>query len=443
MNNPAIQEPIKIDNPLTEDAKDQAVLASPPVVGSVVSMVQDMIWFLRVVWVASYRFYWDNGFAKAASLAYSSLLSLVPLTALCFGLLSSFTVSQEFVVRVREFLFKQLVPDDNTVSTVLLYLQDFSSVVASFNVVAIFALVLTSLLLLNSIESTLNETWQVYSPRPYLQRIGIYSAIILIAPILLVSSYYFAVSKVEPLLMTSGWGGALRSFYVAILPFIFDLGVFLLLYYLVPKAPVKFIAAFLGALVAALFFGLAKFAFGIYLAEFSTYAKIYQTLAAIPVSLIWLYFAWSVVLFGAEVSYQAQYLPRFGRSYKTTVLGVGDGRLLLAIQSLVIIGRAFRAGSRMPSELELCEMLGCSSVVLKPALDAMEKANIIGRTDSREMQLTLMKDPEHVSLNDVRVALFGGLKKVNFADELERLFSSLKTETEKTDISLGAIMDTK
>lgn len=404
------------------------------------SFWDDFRWFARAIWVAGDRFYWDNGFSKASSLAYTSLLSLVPLMALCFGLLASFTVSKDFVTGVREFLFKQFVPDDKVVATVLQYIQDFSTTMASFNVVAIFLLVLTSLLLLNSIESTLNETWQVYSPRPWMQRVGIFSAIILIAPVLLVSSYYFAVSKVEPLFAVSGIGTSVRSAYFSILPFTFDLGVFVLLYFLVPKAPVKFISALLGGAVAALLFAIAKFAFAIYLSEFATYDKIYQTLAAIPVSLVWLYFAWSIVLFGAEVSYQAQYLPRVGRIWRTTVMGVGDARLLLSVQALVMIAKAFRSGGRMPSDLELCETLGCSSVVLKPALDALEKARLIGRIDSRDMQVTLLRSPEQIGLNDIREALFGTVREVNFPLELERLFSSLKNEGDAKALTLSDIV---
>jgi membrane protein len=404
------------------------------------SVVEDIRWFARAVWVAADRFYWDNGLSKASSLAYTSLLSLVPLMALCFGLLASFTVSKDFVGGVREFLFKQFVPDDKVVGTILVYIQDFSAVMASFNVVAIFLLVITSLLLLNSIESTLNETWQVYTPRPYMQRIGIFSAIILIAPILLVSSYYFAVSQVEPLLTDSSLGSAVRSVYLSVLPFFFDLGVFIILYFLVPKAPVKFVSALLGGLIAALLFGAAKVGFSMYLSEFATYDKIYQTLAAIPISLIWLYCAWSIVLFGAEVSYQAQYLPRFGRIWRTTVMGVGDARLLLAIQALVMIGRSFKKGGKVPNDIEICEALGCSSVVLKPALDALEKARLIGRTDSRDSQVTLLRDPSQIGLNEIREALFGSVRQVNFPSELERLFASLKDETSAKTLNLEQII---
>lgn len=407
------------------------------------SIFDDLRWFARAIWVAADRFYWDNGLSKASSLAYTSLLSLVPLMALCFGLLASFTVSKEFVSGVREFLFKQFVPDDKVVGTALTYIQDFSTVMSSFNVVAIFLLVITSLLLLNSIESTLNETWQVYTPRPYLQRIGIYSAIILIAPIMLVSSYYFAVSKVQPFLSDSSLGSAVRTVYLSVLPFCFDLGVFVLLFFLVPKAPVRFIPALLGALVSALLFAGAKTGFAFYLSEFATYDKIYQTLAAIPISLFWLYFAWSIVLFGAEVSYQAQYLPRVGRIWRTTVMGVGDARLLLTVQALVLIGRAFRAGSKVPNDIEICEALGCSSVVLKPALDSLEKARLIGRTDSPDMQVTLLRDPSQISLNEIREALFGNIREVNFPAELERLFASLKDENIAKNLNLDQIIKDK
>src|SRR5690606_13969023 len=113
----------------------------------------------------------------------------------------------------------------------------------------------------------------------------------------------------------------------------------------------------------------AKEGYAVYIVRFSSYNAIYTTLAAIPISLFWLYIGWTVVLFGAELSYQAQYLPHQGKIWKRSVLSVGDARLLLAVQSLVIITRAFVRVGKLPNDIELAETLGCSTVVLKPALD--------------------------------------------------------------------------
>ena len=71
--------------------------------------IAELRWYSRVLLSSVDRFYWDNGFSRAASLAYSSLLSLVPLTALCFGILAVFVQTQDSMAQVQQFILV-LVP---------------------------------------------------------------------------------------------------------------------------------------------------------------------------------------------------------------------------------------------------------------------------------------------------------------------------------------------
>lgn len=399
----------------------------------------ELRWLCRVIISSCDRFYWDNGFSKAASLAYTSLLSLVPLMALAFGMFASFAVSGEHIPEVRRFILKQFVPDVTSVDTAVAYLSRFSESLASLNAIVIIFLVITSILLISSIEYALNEVWQVYEPRTIAHRIAIFCAILVIAPALAISAYYFSTSRVEPLLADLIMGSWAHWIYQSLLPFLIDFLAFVCLFYLVPKAPVKLNAACFGALMTALLFGAAKESYAVYIVKFSSYDAIYTTLAAIPISLFWLYIGWTVVLFGAELSYQAQYLPHHGKVWKRSVLSVGDARLLLAVQSLVIISRAFLRGAKLPNDIELAETLGCSTVVLKPALDALERAGIICRGDSRDMPVTLLKSPDRLSIADVREALFGGRSSVHYPAEMSKLFQSFVSPANAQTITLSDI----
>ncbi len=396
--------------------------------------------FARILISSADRYYWDNGFSRAASLAYTSLLSVVPLLALAFGLLASFAVAKEHVTDVRRFMLKQFVPDVAAVDSALAYLARFSESISSMNVLVIFFLIVTSILLLNSVEYALNEVWQVYEPRSIAHRVAIFSAILLIAPALAVSGYYFTTFRVQPLFADFGINSHWQWVYNAILPFLIDLLAFVSLFYLVPKAPVRLRSACIGAFVSALFFAFAKEIYAYYIEKLSTYGTIYTTLAAIPISLLWLYIAWTIILYGVEVSYQSQYLPRQGKLWKRSVLSVGDGQLVLAVQALAVIGQAFMRGLRLPNDLELAEKLGCSTVVLKPTLDALERAQILCRGDSRDMPLTLMRHPERVSLGEIRQALFGGRVSVRFPTELEKVFSAYRDSATAERTSLADIL---
>jgi membrane protein len=405
-------------------------------------IVAESKWYARVIISSCDRFYWDNGFSKAASLAYSTLLSMVPVMALAFSILGSFVASSES--GIRDFIsriLRQFTPSTHVADTVVEYLTNFSQIISSLNELAAVFLVITSILLLNSIEYALNEIWQVFELRTIPHRIARFCAIILIAPVLAISGYYTTSHfRLEPLLHDMGYTGTFDSLYNTLFPFLVDYVAFFLLYYLVPKAPVKFSSATFGAFLAAILFGLAKQAFAFYVVQFSSYAAIYGTLAAVPIFLIWLYLAWIIVLLGAESCYQAQYLPRTGKLWKRSVLSLGDGKMLLAMQALVIIARSFQDGSKMPGDLEIAEKLGCSSVVLKPALDLLEGAKILVRGDNREMPLTLLRSPDKITLTQIKTALYKSDKSMHFTKEMRKVFECFRSEKDSKDATLADIL---
>jgi len=394
-----------------------------------VYLLVQLKWLSRVILSSCDRFYWDNGFSRAASLAYSSLLSLVPLTALCFGVLAVFLGSTD---EVQTFLFKQFIPSTSALQELLPELQKFCDNIRNFNVLVLATLVVTSVLLLNSIEYALNQVWQVYEPRPLTDRLAIFCAIIVLIPFFAVSGYYTKI-KSDSFFATFD---TINRVYEDILPFVIDLIAFGALYYLVPKAPVKLVPACFGASMAALLFGAAKHWFAVYVVLFASYNEVYVAFAAIPIFLFWLYISWSIVLFGAEVSYQAQHLPRSGTLWKRSLMAVGDGAMILAIQSLVLIMRAFQRGEKVPNELEIAEEIGCSSVVLKSSLDALEQSGMIMRGEGRDMPLLLMKSPETITVADVRDAIFKKRSGMFLGPELARMYAGFSGSQEPKDLTL-------
>lgn len=397
--------------------------------------IGELRWLGRVLVSSADRFYWDNGFSKAASLAYSSLLSLIPLMALCFGILATFmSGGEESMSQIREFFFKQFVPGTTALDALLPLIDRFSSKMTSLYFLA--ALLVTSLLLLNSIEYTLNQVWQVYETRGITDRIAIFCAIIVLLPVFAFSGYYTS-SKVEPFFSDFG---LVSGVYHDTLPFLVDWLAFVTLYFLVPKAPVRFVPALFGAFIASLLFGLAKHWFAFYLIEFSTYERVYESLALVPIFLIWLYVSWSIVLFGAEVSYQAQHLPRSGKLWTRSLMSIGDGSMLLAVQSLILVAKAFSGGQKIPNELELAEALGCSSLVLKSSLDSLERAGIIMRGDSRDMPLLLMKAPKAITVEEIREAMFKKREAMFLGREISRMYDCFRGVVHPGAVSLDKLL---
>ncbi len=397
--------------------------------------VLELRWCIRVLVSSLDRFYWDNGFSRAASLAYSSLLSLVPLTALCFGILGAAVQTQDSMAQVQQFLLQQFVPGAGF-QDLLPQIQQFSERMRGLNFFVLGTLVVMSLLLLNSIESTLNQVWQVFEARPITDRLAIFCAIIVLIPFFAVSGYYTS-AKVEPLF--AGFD-LLTAAYQDALPFMIDFLAFVALYYLVPKAPVRFVPALFGAVTASLLFGFAKHWFAFYIVRFATYDRVYEALALVPIFLFWLYICWTVVLFGAEISYQAQHLPRAGTLLKRSLMSVGDGAMILAVQTLVLIARAFRDGKKIPNELEIAEELGCSSVVLKSSLVTLEQAGMIMRGEGRYMPLLLMRGPDCISIADIREAVFKKRASMFMAPAMQRMYKCFSPAGDPRAVTLSQLI---
>jgi membrane protein len=404
----------------------------------------EIFWTGRVILASCNRFYWDNGFGRAASLAYTTLLSVVPVTTLAFGFLASFAASQKYIPELQLFIFKQFAPPGKGVETVINDLARFSAQMPTVNVIVIFFVVLTSILLLNSVEYAVNEVWQVYEARSISHRVAIFCAILVIAPVLAVSGYYTFKIQLSTYLLEIGTPLYLTEMYNYLFGVLIDYVAFFSLYYLVPKAPVRFSSATFGAVLASMMFGLAKLSFAEYLARFDsfqTYSEIYGgTVAVIPFFLFWLYLSWAIVLVGAEACFQAQYLPKKGKLWKRKILSVGDGKMVLAVQALVVVARAYVEGRQPPTELELTDRLGCSAVVLRSALNALAIAGIITREEGGEQRLALMKAPDRISLEQIRECIFGDMGAMHFPDEMAKLFESFRVGSSRENMSLADLM---
>lgn len=243
-----------------------------------------------------------RGYQSASSLAYTSLLSLVPLIGLLFSFFGNLTVFQEISNSMQDFIFGNFVPEFGR--TIQQYLINFSLNASKLTTTGIAALIVIALMMMATIESTFNHIWNVISTRKIISRFLIYWAVLTMGPILVglglyATSYVLAipmVSSVDSTLM-------LKAKLFSVMPFISSTFAFTLMYVLIPNCYVDIRNAFAGGLFAALFFEVAKYGFGFYVKSIDTYQLIYGALAVIPMFLIWIYVSWLIILLGAQVSY--------------------------------------------------------------------------------------------------------------------------------------------
>ena len=144
----------------------------------------------RHVWT---HFQEDRCFEEAASLSYTSLLSMVPLLAVVFGIVSVFPVFNEWSNRLQSLIFDNFLPD--TGEQIVPYINTFLDSVSSLTLPGTLMLFVTALLLMVRIEVALNRIWRVDRNRSLINRVTMYWAVLTLGPLLIAAA--IALSRVR------------------------------------------------------------------------------------------------------------------------------------------------------------------------------------------------------------------------------------------------------
>ncbi len=238
----------------------------------------------------------DSCLDRAASLTFTSLLSLVPLMVVGFAILSVFPMFSTFGDKVQDFIFTNFIASSGEV--IQEYLKDFSEQAMRLSILGLIFLVITAVLLMFSIEQALNSIWRVKIGRRGFSAFFRYWAVLTFSPFLIgigiiISTYLFSLpvfsDSIEHIKL------------LKLIPSLFTCIGFLILYMTVPNCRVKWRDALVGAIVATVLFELTKRGFAFYVKAFPTYQLLYGAFSAVPIFLIWVYLSWIIVLLGAEI----------------------------------------------------------------------------------------------------------------------------------------------
>ena len=244
------------------------------------------------------RFREERVTQTAGSLTYTTLLSLVPLFTVALAITTAFPVFDEWISSLQLFILENVLPDTPAVNTLIDQINSFTENAARLTAIGIAGFVVTSVMLMLTIDNALNRIFRVQRRRSIVQNIFIYWGVITLGPLFIggsLSSTYFALRQAAGVLPF----GFLTDALFGVVPFVLTCGALTLLYGIVPARRVDWRHALLGGLLAGIGFEIAKRGFAIYLSRVPTYTLIYGAFATIPIFLVWLYLSWVVVLTGA------------------------------------------------------------------------------------------------------------------------------------------------
>ncbi len=337
------------------------------------------------------RFYEERALQAAGSLSYTTLLSLVPLFTVALAISTAFPVFDESIAVLQEFILENFLPDARGIETIAEQVQSFTENAGRLTAIGIGFFVVTAVMLMLTIDESLNRIFRVQRRRPLLQQVLIYWAVITLGPVLIggsLSASSFAIGASLGLLNLD----ILADAVLRVLPFVFTCMALTLLYSVVPYRYVELRHALVSGILAGLVFEIAKRGFAVYLANFPTYTLIYGAFATIPIFLVWVYLSWCVVLGGATLTAM---LPAYRLAEGRRV----PGRELA--EALAVLGALARAQveGRVVSLRRLSKLV---RVVPHRCEAALERARDLGWTARTERDGWLLtRDADDITLQEI------------------------------------------
>ena len=373
----------------------------------------------------------DRADQIAAALTFFTLFSLLPTMALVLVVLRTFVgpaeqeAFKEFVVQgatdwlvvpaagpdgallnapppdSAEFAFT-IARIDETVAGMLDRLQNINF--QSIGVVGVFVFIWASTGLLATIEQSFNIIYGAPQSRPWHVRLPLYYTTLTLAPLLIIAGQVLQARFVAEV---SGvpWVAWLGPPLGVVAPVMTTWVVFYLMYALIPNTHVNLRAAGIGALFAAVGWVSLLELFGLYVGVYAG-KSLYGALAVVPLGLMWLWLNWLIVLFGLEVSYALQTVPRRGDlvpvKRELDARALCDPRWLVAI--LAAVAERFSAGESTPAD-EIAQRLRAPETTVRALTEHLADKGFLHRVkttdDEGPASYTLARPPETIALNDL------------------------------------------
>jgi membrane protein len=248
---------------------------------------------------------------KASALTYFSLLSVVPVAAMAFGIATIFSLDEYLKEELERYFAGQ--------QEVLEYTLDFADKMLATSsggvisgISAIFLLYAVARLL-NNIEKAFNDIWNTEQGRSLKRKVTDYMSFMLLGPIILVVSGSMSVFITDTIW---DWAEGMRFFgffrpvisvILNAIPYSLIWLLLCVLYIVFPNATVKFRPALIAGILAGTAFQVTQLLWIKGQVFLSNYSVVYGSFAALPLFLIWLQISWTILLLGAEYSFALQH----------------------------------------------------------------------------------------------------------------------------------------
>ena len=362
----------------------------------------------RILFIAARGFNKDKIQIRASALSFYTLLSIVPILAMVFGIAQGFGFDEG----LSRFLKERFQGQQEVLNVLLGFVDRYfthinSGYIAGVGLVVLFWSVMK---VLGNIESSFNNIWQIKKSRMFTRQFTDYISLLVIAPIFLVIASSFNVSKLQSISNSIPFLHYLDSVLkvmVSVLSYTLIWFVFTLIYIVIPNTKVRFIPALIAGIIAGTLFQLLQWAYVSFQSLLSGYGAIYGTFAALPLFMMWLEFSWLIVLLGAEISFAYQNTALYEQEAEEMNVSPKHRKVLILLVAQKII-RQFTEGRAPQNASEIAGELGIPVRIVRDLLYDLLNARIIIETvthEVREVAYQPALDPAKITISYVMDAL--------------------------------------
>ena len=373
---------------------------------------------------------------RASALTFYSLLSIVPVAAMVFGIAKGFG----FESALERLLLSSLEGQEEIVKKIVDFAHALLEDVKGGFIAGLGLLILfyTIIKILSNIENALNDIWGIKKPRSLSRKITDYLSVMLIGPVLFFMSSTMTVYISGSVRQIVEGTSVLKvvspgiSFLLQFLPYVSLWLLFSFVYIFIPNTKIKFSSGILGGIIAGTLYHLFQWFYISLQIGVAKYNAIYGGFAALPLFFIWMQTGWLIVLFGAEIAFAHQNVETY--EFEQECLTVSQAfKRLLSLRILHLIVRDFWRGGKPYSSRQIAHDLEIPIRLVNEILFELVASGLVSEVkadEGRGIAYEPARDPDTMTIKNVVDTLEQhGSDDIPVAhtEELRQLSESLKT----------------
>jgi len=405
---------------------------------------------LRVVILSARGFMKDDCRKKASVLTYYSLLNIVPVFAVVFGIAKGFGFE-----KLIEKQILQMAQNGNWQSDVTNQILGFShsllenvkgGIIAGVGVVLLFWTIVS---IIGKIEESLNDVWDVRRPRTLVRKFSDYLTMMVLAPVLFIISSSATVLVAGQVRFFAQKAGLLAvlgpviSFFLNLLPYVSIWTLLSVLYLILPNTRVPVRAGILGGVAAGTILQIVQWIYIKFQIGVASYGAIYGSFAALPLLLLWIQMSWMIVLFGSEIAHASIHYETYGFHPDYSRISVSS-RKLLVLRIFRLVVEKFSMGEKPFSISQIAHVLEIPVPLVRQLLHELADIGLVAETPSGIKNEVAFQPGRTIEGMTLKYALdayeqHGASAPHPPSEEAEKMFTYLKEMSETMEKSTANI----